>query len=796
MVHVRLSRAGQAETDTTATADVPSDPQLARFLVLFELEHSPEAQAILSEVDAVVRGGRSESLAEPVLARENLASPRRFASETQLAELGRLLDEGIRSGRIQLELERPNGTHHERQHLDLQPPPLPPAAPEAAEPSFIAVRLVEKNGNPLADHPVQIELPDGSVHRGFTDANGFARVSGFTQDGDAKITFPGFDERDFKTKSGIDQKIIIPVVDGQKADAFAGLKDKTDDLDAEAGPDNPLDADDEGDDEVEPVQTTPATFSLIVLDDVGGPVPGANVTFELPTGVQSLTTDDSGVAKVDNVMGPVRAAFDNVNQLRQVLRPRFISPDRQPQPFDDVGSVVKPLSELFDPLKLKPDKPLTLLLTPSIECHEVPGANFDFGRSYVRSTAINQLAAIAEALRNTIDQQAMIFGHTDLSGSEALNKELSERRAKAVFALLTHDSDAWEQLFSGTADGPNWQEKWDLEETQNMLNALGCTDDEGAPLEETGKRDEPTKQAIHRFQRGEFPDKPLEQEVQPESDFLGKDGRRLLFLAYAKRISRQPIAANRFFPINGSLFMGCGEFNALSLSAKDAASRRVNVFLFDPVAAPDKLPCKLRQLPPCQANLDPKPTALNDQGRAPFRCRVFQGIASKCTAAPSPDLSHDLVLSFPLQMQTSNDLAHKYTLEADDGTITMERTLADDARAGDDTFVQLAFEHLPENHRYRLTCDDGEEAPYTVFDFATLKELQAKFKKDLIAADLSLPSDFAQLVTTAADPVGPEDGSNLNADGTDPADDEPAFVDDGSIDGPRPVNSITKGPLS
>ena len=194
---------------------------------------------------------------------------------------------------------------------------------------------------------------------------------------------------------------------------------------------------------------------------------------------------------------------------------------------------------------MQPNVPQKVVLAASVTSHEIPGVNFDFGRSFVRSTAIDQLAEIAEALRNTVDAQSMIFGHTDLSGSEALNKELSERRAKAVHALLTHDSDAWEQLFSGTADGPNWQEKWDMEETQNMLNALGCTDDEGAPLAETGKRDEPTKQAIHRFQRGEFPDRPLEQEPVPENDFLGLGGRRLLFLAYAKRISRAPIPPDR-----------------------------------------------------------------------------------------------------------------------------------------------------------------------------------------------------------------------------------------------------------
>jgi len=49
-------------------------------------------------------------------------------------------------------------------------------------------------------------------------------------------------------------------------------------------------------------------------------------------------------------------------------------------------------------------------------------------------------------------RQGMIFGHTDVSGEAPLNKELSERRAKAVYALLTHDADAWEELFMGGGD--------------------------------------------------------------------------------------------------------------------------------------------------------------------------------------------------------------------------------------------------------------------------------------------------------------------------------------------------------
>lgn len=292
----------------------------------------------------------------------------------------------------------------------------------------------------------------------------------------------------------------------------------------------------------------------------------------------------------------------------------------------------------------------------------------------------------------------------------------------------------------------------------------------GAPLSENGKRDDPTKQAIHRFQRGAFPDCPAEQSPLPEGDFFGVDGRRALFLAYAKRITRSPIEAERFAPIGGASSMGCGEFNSLSLSQRDAASRRVNVFLFDPVAEPQNLPCKLRQLAPCRANLDPPPTQLDANGRAPFRCRVFQGLASKCSSQPSPDLSHDIVLRFPLQLARADQLPHKYTLEADDGTLTLERTLGEDGRANDDALVELAFEHLPETHRYRLTCDDGESPPYTVFDFSTLQELQNNFLSSVVAVDLQIPAGALARAAQPASAVAADDTSSNSSSDDDEGD--------------------------
>lgn len=736
LVYLRLRRAGASEFPAEVQTDSASVAR-AHFALRFELPHSREAQQALSELFQLQHGSSLFS---------DFGVPFATPSEGQLAAFLSLLVDELDAGRVELGLQIFGGSFRERPQLDIDLPDLgpPPRAP-APDESFIAVRLLDQKGEPLSGRPFRIELPDGSVREGFTNPDGFARARGFTRDGVARITFSGFDEADFKTTNP-SERIIIPV--GELPDADPEATNPV--VVAAAARAVPASSQE------------PGNFTLIVLDDVGGPIAGVDVSFLLSDGVQTVATDGAGTAQLSNVRGPVDATLD-VAQVRDVLKPRFKAA-RQPQPFDDSSVIVQPLTERFEPVRLAASKPVSLLLTPTIQCHEIPGANFEFGRSFVRATAIEQLADIAQVLRDTTDMRAMIFGHTDLSGGEALNKELSERRAKAVHALLTHDSQAWEELFSGSADGANWHEKWDLEETQNMLNALSVTDDGGAPLVENGKRDKPTKQAIRRFQRADFPDCPAEQRPLPESDFLGVDGRRTLFLAYAKRISRQPIAPDRFATVGDTPFMGCGEFNPLSLSARDEASRRVNVFLFDPVAEPEDLPCRLRKLPPCRKNLDPAPKELPADGKPPFRCRIFQPIAEKCTSQPSPDLNHDIVLRFPLALSAAGRLLHKYTLEADDATLTIERSLADDSRAADGPFIELSFEHLPENHRYRLTCDDGEQPPYTVFDFSTIKELQDHFRADLMALELNLPSDFLQHVTQPPLATADDDGTPDGAD--------------------------------
>jgi outer membrane protein OmpA-like peptidoglycan-associated protein len=518
-------------------------------------------------------------------------------------------------------------------------------------------------------------------------------------------------------------------------------------------------------------------YSVTVVDEVGAAVDGIDVTLTIGGRPMVIPTDASGKVRVDEVdaSGTATATLKSLKQVRAKMKSRWKDP-REPRIPTGTDVAIRELGSKVDGVSVPEATAITIVLTPFFECREINGAHFDFGRSFVRSSAIAHLADIAEALGGSDELRGMIFGHTDLSGPEALNKELSERRAKAIHALLTHDADAWEELFSGTADGPQWKEKWDVEEVQHMLNALGVTDDGAQPLDEDGVRGPSTKQALHRFQRGDYPDKPAEQGPLPESDLLGVHGRRALFLAYAKRISRQPIDAARFSKVGNGAFMGCGEFNPLSISRRDAESRRTVVFLFAPAAEPQGLPCKLRALGPCQANSGPLASAPPPDGKPPYRCKIYQKVAKRCPCQGGVDLSHDLLVRVPVPLSKANDLPHVFLIDSDDGTVHIEKKVSADARALGDASCEIHFTGLPETHSYRLTYDDGGVTSL-LFDFTPYEELPDVVLPGPLAGDTDgVAKQFARLddadqafadsVAPVTDPnADPDDSSGEGADG-------------------------------
>lgn len=463
-------------------------------------------------------------------------------------------------------------------------------------------------------------------------------------------------------------------------------------------------------------------FQVRFVDEVGAPIGGLDVTFSVLGSPRKAITTAAGVARLEKqTLSTAQVGVADTAALRDILRPRWTEP-RTPNIPAGPDTYVCQLGVTFDPVGLQAEIPATVVIAPYFRCNEVPGAHFEFGRSFVRRDAIPILADIAEDLHGEPVRRAMIFAHSDKAGSEALNKELSERRARAVFAVLVHDSAAWEELWTNKWSGGQWSELWGTREVQHMLNALGVSTDDGAELVETGTLDGRTTAAIKRFQRGEYASRPPEQAELVDDGIVGPLTRKELFLAYAKLITRKPLPLDRLAEVGGAKFMGCGEYNPLSLSTKDAESRRVVLLVFDVAAQPQGLPCALRSLGPCKANVGPEVKEPDPEGKPPYRCKVYQEVARRCPCQAGVDLSHDLLLRIPVTLEEAGTLPHVFVLESEDMTITMSRSLAGDARVEEPGWVRLFFPDLPPMHRYRMRCE-GTEEPYLVFDLTPYPEL-------------------------------------------------------------------------
>ncbi len=521
-----------------------------------------------------------------------------------------------------------------------------------------------------------------------------------------------------------------------------------------------------GDELMNPFEDLPASdpppppttfFVLRLVDEVGDPIDGIEIDFEVLGEHGKATTDGSGRARLDGMEGAsALATIPSPSRVREKLQPRWSTPRTPAIPESTPEAPVETdvLDDHLDPVALKKEVETTLVILPRFACRGIAATTFDFGRSFVRREAIVPMASIAQELHQDDGQLAWLFGHTDLSGPEKLNKRLSERRAEALFAVFTHDFARWDALWKGEPKGSPWSESWGTREVQHMLNALGCTDDAGKSLGEDGDNGTKTKQAVRRFKRKDYPTVPAEQADLPDDSKIDAAFREQLFFAYAKLVGREPVDAARFAKIGSAAFMGCGEFNPLSLSAKDRESRRAVVFIFDPAAQPQAPPCVLGSIDACKPTLDPVP----DEGAPPpyTRCSFYRTISGCCQSTGGADLVHDVIVRFFMDLKSANPLSHEFVLEAEDmpgddsttppfeqrqslGKHAREVVAEGGAATGDDAgagtpppadapaMVELHFTHVPDAAMYRLRVE-GTTEPYTVFDhtpFHMISELSA-----------------------------------------------------------------------
>ncbi len=238
----------------------------------------------------------------------------------------------------------------------------------------------------------------------------------------------------------------------------------------------------------------------------------------------------------------------------------------------------------------------------AVACAQLPDRHFAFDSSFVTRAAAAALKRLGGLLRLHPGSPVSIFGHADPVGADDYNKNLSGRRARAVFGLLTRDISFWEDLFSN----PFGNDIWGDQAIQSMLAALTFE-----AIRRDGTADDNAKGAIKKFQQ----DNGLAVD-----GIAGRQTREKLFSAYMDFLYGKDFTKmdpKKHFLGRGADkggkadYQGCGEFNPVLMFSKqeqedfqnttdktarnkaNEPNRRVLVFLFTPGSqvAPDHWPC-------------------------------------------------------------------------------------------------------------------------------------------------------------------------------------------------------------
>jgi outer membrane protein OmpA-like peptidoglycan-associated protein len=232
-----------------------------------------------------------------------------------------------------------------------------------------------------------------------------------------------------------------------------------------------------------------------------------------------------------------------------------------------------------------------------VACRRLNDPAFVFDSSFVGPNFKDEIGALAGIIGANEGCPAAIFGHCDPAGSDTLNKSLGDRRAIAIYALVTRQPDLWAWIHDNSQVG----DTWDLRMVQTMLGSV--PDRAQKPYlsgESNGVQGADTTDAVKRFQT----DAGLAADGDP-----GSNTRKALYGAYMDWLCTAD-GGSTPFRMQPTDFLGgagasqgdlpkmslqsCGKYNPIVLltaadmngpdlatrNAHDAPNRRVLMFLF------------------------------------------------------------------------------------------------------------------------------------------------------------------------------------------------------------------------
>ena len=248
-----------------------------------------------------------------------------------------------------------------------------------------------------------------------------------------------------------------------------------------------------------------------------------------------------------------------------------------------------------------------------LACWRLEDLRFEFDSSIIKPEIKTELESLAQLVEQhpplskaeklqppQLGCPLSVFGHADPTGNDDYNKQLSGRRAKAIYALITRRTELWEELFSQ----PLGNDKWGRRALEMMLDFMASPDEDNS------------EKNLTTSQNSAQSNKPDQQVITQHERDAGR--RKALFLAYMDKLCGPKLKLEKtdFLghgdDVGGKAdFQGCSEFNPLLIfsqqdqnkfeQSKDktarndanASNRRVVVLIFREGTRvnPAKWPC-------------------------------------------------------------------------------------------------------------------------------------------------------------------------------------------------------------
>ena len=205
-----------------------------------------------------------------------------------------------------------------------------------------------------------------------------------------------------------------------------------------------------------------------------------------------------------------------------------------------------------------------------VACFRVDNIRFKFDSSFIQPGIEAELKHLAELLKKhpptsiaktatppeSVGCPLSIFGHADPVGDDEYNKQLSGRRAAAVYGLLTRDVELWDELFKN----PIGNDKWGKESIQTMVIETTVPKPTEEPDVSTIENNPSQRKALYQS----YMDKLCEQfdkEGKPKPDKAGKP--EIL------KLEKTDFLAQGQDKNGKGDYQGCGEFNPILLFSQE-----------------------------------------------------------------------------------------------------------------------------------------------------------------------------------------------------------------------------------